>query len=259
MRNNENLGLVAHVNKVLSGIESDIIVLAAGDDVSIESRVEIQVKELLSSRDIYLVHSDVTKIDINGKPLGIAAPPICTIRNSILDIAVANSIYIGATGAFKRDLIKLFGPIQMSNTYEDLTFGFRAALLGKLRYINHPLVYYRFQGGLSSGDALRTMRRHSARIKEIINRIHTLEQRLLDLQVVGAAHQTTLYKHISDVYEIEKGRLILYSKPRLYVSFLVSKKMWFYLALLVSEAYQFLRRRKIVHAIFGGQDSSINN
>jgi hypothetical protein len=64
-------------------------------------------------------------------------------------VAKSKSLYIGATGAWHRELYRKYGPID-PQAYEDLVFGFRAALEGRVLVIEEELVKYRLGYGLTS-------------------------------------------------------------------------------------------------------------
>ncbi len=69
-RNPENLGIGGHINKVMSLAEGDLIVVAAGDDISLPERVEtiysVWKKNNFPSSSI---HSAYFEIDEKGRVL----------------------------------------------------------------------------------------------------------------------------------------------------------------------------------------------
>jgi len=144
-RNTTNLGIGAHVNLTFKKSSGDYFIMAAGDDISTPDRVEIIIKEFLSDPlQIKAVFSDCIVIDSLGTEQGIssATPPrqftepksMC--RNSFRGVT-------GATAAWHRDVYSIFGPMNADVTFEDRVLAFRSALLGEIRYLALPLVYYR--------------------------------------------------------------------------------------------------------------------
>lgn len=182
-RNPVNLGLIAHVNQIFEMATGELIVIAAGDDLSLPGRTRELASRYFGDVRPGLIHSSVTRIDLQGRERGVWRPPLVSRSMSLLDIALSSGLYIGATAAWNPQLYRQFGPMLAAGSYEDLILGFRAALHGGIVYVDQPLVRYRVGAGLTSRqvsqnlvvDFLRTERRHA----ELC--LATLEQRLMDL------------------------------------------------------------------------------
>lgn len=156
-RNHENLGLVAHLNRLFEMSSGDLIIGAAGDDISEARRVEEITRNWMASKGTaMLLHSAVTKIDTAGNDLGLRTPaPEIIADPSPLTIVRTGHNCIGATAAWNRALFDRFGPLPEFAEIEDGPMFFRAALLDAVRYVDLPLVRYRF-GGISQSDSPRT-------------------------------------------------------------------------------------------------------
>lgn len=154
-RNPENLGLVAHVDRLVEMSSGDLIVAGAGDDISEPERVEHLARVWLTSkRTAMLLHSAVMKIGDAGQELGLRAPAAEIIADpSPLTIVRTGQNCIGATAAWNRALFDRFGPLPEFAEIEDGPMFFRAALLDSVHYVSAPLVRYRF-GGLSQTASL---------------------------------------------------------------------------------------------------------
>lgn len=180
-RNPRNLGLIGHVNALFEMARGEIFVLAAGDDISVAERVERIVEVFERDPAVMMVHSDVLKLNREGRELGIWRPPIAGKADDPLAVAGGFGIHIGATGAYRMVVFERFGPLVEREAYEDLVLGFRARLLGELAYIESPLVRYRIDTGLSRKQkplerAVRTKNRiRSLELKRAVYR-----QRLAD-------------------------------------------------------------------------------
>lgn len=180
-RNPRNLGLIDHINALFEMARGEIFVLAAGDDVSLPERVARIVEVFERDPAVMMVHSDVVKLNRDGHELGIWRPPIAGKADDLLAVAGGFGIHIGATGAYRMAVFERFGPLVERQAYEDLVLGFRARLLGKLAYIESPLVRYRIDTGLSRKQkplerAVRTKNRiRSLELKRAVYR-----QRLAD-------------------------------------------------------------------------------
>lgn len=196
-RNARNFGLIEHVNLAFERAKGELIVAAAGDDVSVSRRVEKIVTAYRESADsAMLLHSSVTMIDNLGKELGIWIPPIISGSLSERDIALSMSIYIGASGAWSRKLYDKFGRIRYKNAYEDLVLGFRALIEGALLYIDEPLVEYNVSSGVVGAYTgienidTQSLRGQSPRIATLhnIRRLNLVlavySQRLFDLNMI---------------------------------------------------------------------------
>jgi glycosyltransferase involved in cell wall biosynthesis len=189
-RNERNLGLIAHINRVLSTCETVLIVLAAGDDVSDADRTKKIVDVFLDRKNEYaLIHSAVWAYeDSNPNPVLLNPPQT---YNDLENMFRSNAIYIGATAALSRSFYKKFGPITFENAYEDLIFGFRAFLLGSLVYVGDPLVRYRVGSGMSFREHPTTWRqRFIARKHQTRVLFDVLRQRKRDYEF--------LYKNKAD-------------------------------------------------------------
>ncbi|MEX0828206.1 MAG: glycosyltransferase [Haliea sp.] len=150
-QNPENIGLIDHINLLCELATGELIVVAAGDDISIPSRTEQLVDAYLKSgRKANSIHSSVIMVDETGKELGLLEPRIIKENMNLADISLSTQLLIGATHAWTKDIFERFGPIKEKGSYEDLVIAFRSALLGPISYVSTPLVYYRVGSGMSA-------------------------------------------------------------------------------------------------------------
>ena len=186
-RNSANLGVTAHINLCATLASSDILIAAAGDDVSEPDRVQ-KVCAAFASGNPLLVHSRVTPFP--APPPGSAQPYEAAglLRGlPLARLALSQGLYIGATGAWHRDIFRQFGPLPDRDCYEDLILGFRAALGNRVAFIDAPLVRYRINVGISAqitmplqGEAWRAVRLQGLRRNRVVQ-----EQRLRDARCFG--------------------------------------------------------------------------
>lgn len=217
-RNQKNLGLIEHVNKIFEISSGAFIVAAAGDDISLPDRVECLVDAYNQSGQKALVlHSCAIKINDLNEEFGILVPPIVENPMTIMEMAASQSIYIGATGGWSRSLYNEFGPIVYLNAYEDLVLGFRAAIKESLVYVNEPLVRYRFNVGISKKHKISKFAfssRIAVRTKQLKTLLAVYEQRLRDLdQIVELNDNISLRTSLERNININKKRLHFYSNP----------------------------------------------
>lgn len=142
-RNRINLGIGAHVNKVMELAEGQIIVASAGDDISDSNRVDAIVSAFCTSTDRALsVWSGARYIDDCGKLIQRAFPGR---PKNFSDRTMVQNIrpVIGATHAWRREVFDFFGPLASGVMFEDNAISFRSYLIGSIIYIDQELVSYR--------------------------------------------------------------------------------------------------------------------
>lgn len=142
-RNKQNLGLGAHINKITQMAAGELIVVAAGDDISLPGRTQTLVDAWLQDgkrkasmcSDAVLINPVSVEIGYsNGKPL----------NGSIEDgIKAFFSGLQGATHAWRKDVFNVFGDMLADTICEDRVIPMRAAFLGGVGYVAAPLVKYR--------------------------------------------------------------------------------------------------------------------
>ena len=189
-RNERNLGLIGHVNSSHDIASGDIIIAAAGDDISHPDRAR-RIIQLFESSETMLVHSRVTPIDRDGRPVANVDPRGLFTKSSVprpLAAATAMSLYVGASSAWSRVLFEKFGPIRNSDAYEDSILGFRAALEGKVAFIDDRLLDYRVGGCASEDHELTATSLREHRQKRLLKHRREsaiLDQRLHDCHTFG--------------------------------------------------------------------------
>jgi glycosyltransferase involved in cell wall biosynthesis len=179
--NRRNLGLIAHFNKVFAVARYDFIVCAAGDDISRSDRVT-RLAELQSQTAAWLLYSDQDFIDGDGASL--PDPKIRTTFATdwtLSDVARSDAVFVGATAAYHKELMKVFGPIVERDAYEDLVMGFRAALVGRIARCDDPLLTYRVGEGLSKSGS--SIERQRAKVLAVV--LGVLRQRMIDAKGFG--------------------------------------------------------------------------
>lgn len=148
-RNDENMGLVAHINKVVGLASGSVLVPASGDDISYPERMR-RIAEVFEWDDPLLVHSQAIAINTSGEMSSFSHPDPTFNETTDPKIAATSlSLYLGASGAWSRELFEKYGPLKNPKAYEDLILGFRAALENRISYIPDPLLYYRVGVGIS--------------------------------------------------------------------------------------------------------------
>ena len=142
-RNDANLGIGGHVNRVMEIARGELIVGAAGDDVSLPDRCEqlIEYWQETGSK-LKSIYSDAILVDKIGQSIGFATgPPFISSLNEMLRHLMPG--VKGCTHAWTRDVFTRFGPILPDTVYEDRVIPLRSYLSGGIGYCPKQLVRYR--------------------------------------------------------------------------------------------------------------------
>jgi glycosyltransferase involved in cell wall biosynthesis len=144
-RNEKNIGLVPHVNKILfEYAQGDYILLAAGDDISLPNRVFETIS--LMEKNPQKAGVSFSKIIINKQSEIISKD---YLKNNVvysIDAAyLKNSSFMvdGSALGFKKDILNVFGKLNDNCQTEDSTFRFRCLLLGGIVLGNDYGILYR--------------------------------------------------------------------------------------------------------------------
>jgi glycosyltransferase involved in cell wall biosynthesis len=156
-RNSGNLGIGAHLNRLMELCHGELVVLAAGDDISIAERTAVVVQAWNDSgRKATALSSGFVVIDKDGRVVQ-AAMECCSREEKTRVRHEQGSIrgflrrriphVAGCAYAISRELFSVFGPVPETVTYEDTANCFRTVLAGGLfTFIDTPLVQYRRHG-----------------------------------------------------------------------------------------------------------------
>ena len=197
-RNHKNFGLIPHVNDAVMRSRNDIVIVGAGDDISLPHRAK-RILEAFERDAPLLVHSRCVSIDAHGNELeeqfGETGKSALAKQASARRVAKRHTYHLGATAAWHLDLFRKFGPIRSLAATEDAVLEFRAALEDRLMFVDEVLVRYRVDKDrlkfsplcrLAPTQALRR------RLKAIAEREAIFTQRLSDLEVASSHVDTRL-------------------------------------------------------------------
>lgn len=152
-RNQANLGIAQHVNKLLYELaKGDIIMIAAGDDVSMPSRTQVCVDFLLNHPEVSSVSLSSEECDENLHPKQNTFRELMTPGRDTI-VTLEDYVYFddfvlfpGDSRVLRREVIDTFPPLKHVSA-EDIYLFFRSLLIGSVGYIRQPLVKYRIYGG----------------------------------------------------------------------------------------------------------------
>jgi glycosyltransferase involved in cell wall biosynthesis len=170
-RNRKNSGIGQHYNEAIAASTGDIIITAAGDDISEPTRVSQLIEAWESAgRTPDLLSSHFTIIDSNGRKWDRVQTHDLG-RASLSSWSKGHPFTVGATHAFTRRLFDEYGPLGADVWYEDPVILLRALMSGGAITVPQPLVHYRV-GGTSQqptfGSASELKRWHGTQSKRIL-------------------------------------------------------------------------------------------
>lgn len=152
-KNEVNIGLVPHINKVLFGMANgEYIFLNGGDDISLPQRVNIGVSYYKKYPDITAVTFSNIVIDKNGREIKRKQ------LNGDSFLSITDREYLispffmtgGAALSFNRVVLDKFGQLSNDCQTEDSVLRFRSLLMGKtLRSAEFGLKYRMHDNNLS--------------------------------------------------------------------------------------------------------------
>jgi glycosyltransferase involved in cell wall biosynthesis len=157
-QNQRNLGIVGNVNAVLSASKGEIIILAAGDDISVPERSSRIVDFWKNNGRPSFIYSGTVRIDEYGHSLTRARPNnMLSDDTSVFDFLRFWPNVTGAASAIHKDIFETFGPLGSTTEVEDRNFALRGILLNGAKYLNEDLVQYRVSGISDSHAVSKTI------------------------------------------------------------------------------------------------------
>lgn len=154
-RNAKNLGIGAHYNAVIDDSRGQLLITAAGDDISVPHRVRTLVAVWdASGQKADLLTSHLVDMSADGVDGGRIYVDDLARWRSPEDWVRKRPYVVGASHAFTRRLHERFGPIRADLPYEDQAMALRASCMGGGVSVQDALVRYR-RGGISAGSAQR--------------------------------------------------------------------------------------------------------
>lgn len=156
-RNARNLGLAGNSNRISALCRGELVVGAAGDDISVPERTSLTVQAWNDSgRKATAIFSRFSTIDGDGRRLdetpepSLSEPEIRFVheQGTIAGFLRRRRPHVaGCAYAASQKVFSIFGPLPETVTYEDTAYCFRSILVGgTFTFIDAPLVQYRRHG-----------------------------------------------------------------------------------------------------------------
>jgi len=200
--NSQNLGLIPHVHKLFAMAKEDFLVCMAGDDWSRPDRVS-KVAAIQERENAMLVHSGCDFMDETG-----AAIPDPGLRTTFSkdwtfeEALVSDSLFVGATASYHKDVFREYGMIVFNDAFEDLVLGFRAAISGRLARCDDRLVTYRVGQSLSQGARAR----HAKFLRAMRTRKAVAQQRRLDCAASVVPDHVNVDERLTEMIAVDRNR-----------------------------------------------------
>jgi len=185
-RNETNLGITGHYNRLVEESRGELLITAAADDTSHRDRAA----RLLAAWDATggradLISSHLVDLDAAGVEHGVLKVDDLAASGSVEGWLRDRPFVIGAGHAFTRRMMRAFGPLDPAVHHEDQIMVFRALALGGAVTVDAALVRYR-RGGASATPVRRSRAQIQAwRIRRLRQEIAEREQLERDAVVAG--------------------------------------------------------------------------
>ena len=185
-RNPVNLGIGAHISRLVGLSHGDMLFIAAGDDVSLPQRCErVMQAWRAQGRRADLIAAELIDIDDAGHVHGTLRPTDLASYRNAADWLARPPYVVGAAQAWTRRVFERYGPLPAGVVGEDLIMVFRAIGAGGAFTLAEPLVQYRRGGvsrrvrNLSAADVVARLR------KSMRAALIELPQLLADARTMG--------------------------------------------------------------------------
>ena len=187
-RNESNLGVTGHYNRLVEESCGELLITAAGDDTSRRERAA----RLLAAWDATggradLISSHLVDVDAEGVEHGVLKVDDLAASGGVDGWLRHRPFIVGAGHAFTRRMMRSFGPLDPAIHHEDQIMVFRALALGGAVTVDAALVRYR-RGGASATPSARSVAQTRAwRLRRLRQEIAEREQLERDSVVAGCA------------------------------------------------------------------------
>ncbi len=151
-----NGGLAAHINEVMALAKGELVVVAAGDDISVPGRVEMLMEEWQRNGRPSGMASGTLNIDVSGDVIGqshwrgkqqfLKAASRTELLHGFVRQEI-DCVLPGCSAAWSRTAWEEFGSLANGVVSEDDVLTFRSLLLRGIVLIDAPLVKYRQHSG----------------------------------------------------------------------------------------------------------------
>ena len=159
-KNEENLGYIKNFYKAISLTQGKYVFLADQDDIWEKEKVKLTFAELQNSAKNMVICTNFSLIDQNGSPItdiehyqvnGFILQRHKEIETLTLSRLAFGNVVQGCTYCVKRDVIDAYLKIHNTEVIHDYQLMLIAAAMGRVEYLNKPLIRYRLHGNNAVG------------------------------------------------------------------------------------------------------------
>lgn len=164
-RHASNVGFVENFSAALRQASGEVMFLCDQDDVWRSDKLAVMTSRFVSDPALLLLHSDARLVDANGGSLDCLMFQALQMTNDeksaihegrAFEVVMRRSFVTGATTALRRQLIDLALPIGLDWIHDEWLAAVAAAV-GKIDFIDAPLIDYRQHDGNQIGARKRTL------------------------------------------------------------------------------------------------------
>ncbi|ADP69702.1 glycosyl transferase family 2 [Rhodomicrobium vannielii ATCC 17100] len=142
-----NLGTAQHLSAVAQMARGELLIVAAGDDISLPSRTQAIVNSWLEhDKAVSCIHSCALELNDIGQRRDILLPRASSIilKNELERWMKIDLLpFIAPTCAYSKKVFERFGPFCGGSIIEDGPMALRCLLTGPIIYVPEPLVAIR--------------------------------------------------------------------------------------------------------------------
>lgn len=215
-RNNHNLGIAGHINKVFKLSSGHFIFFFAGDDISLNNRITKCLQIFNEKSNVFSVFTYGIEIDEVGEATSLLKYDVESNGLSLNDrIKRFSNAIPGYCHAIRREVFTKFGPLLETTINEDEAFVFRSLMLGQIHCIHEFLVKRRIHSNnvfalnnnLSYHDYNTKLQNRNRYSKELV------KQYIVDLKRANYIGLISDNEHINGVLQLNaiNKKLVSYS------------------------------------------------
>ena len=163
--NANNLGYVGNFSSALRRATGSVLFLCDQDDVWRADKLALMAARFAADPSLLLLHSDARLVGAGGESLHCLAFDALQLTMSekqaihagrAFDVVMRRSFVIGATAAVRSELLDLALPVAPDWVHDEWLTAIAAAV-GRVDFIDQPLIDYRQHGGNQIGMQRRTL------------------------------------------------------------------------------------------------------
>lgn len=164
-RNPENLGYVGNFSAGLRMAKGELLFLCDQDDVWRTDKLARMAERFERDPSLLLLHSDARLVDSQGRSLQCSLFDALQMTpqekqaihaGNAFEVVLRRSFVTGATAALRRSLVELALPVEAGWVHDEWLTAVAAAV-GKIDFVDEPLIDYRQHGANQIGMRRRTL------------------------------------------------------------------------------------------------------